>query len=78
MFQLGNTYRKLYKSHIQRYSAESVQVNTSDANRCHMSVAALLAGWFPPEPDQIFSSNLSWQPIPIHSRPKSEDKVRIL
>lgn len=41
-----------------------------------MSVASLLAAWFPPEDDyELWNENLLWQPIPIHSVPYDEDNV---
>lgn len=38
-------------------------------NRCLASAAANLAGMFPPEGNQVWNENLSWQPIPIHTTP---------
>lgn len=32
-----------------------------------------LAGFFPPAGEQIWKSNLNWQPIPVHTMPLEED-----
>ncbi|XP_075211915.1 prostatic acid phosphatase-like isoform X2 [Lycorma delicatula] len=74
LYELGKTFKERYKSFISNYSAKSVRVSSSDADRCHMSVAALLAGLFPPQGDEVWNKELLWQPIPIHSEPSNEDK----
>lgn len=38
-----------------------------------MSAACNLAGLYPPSGDQVWNTNISWQPIPIHTKPKYED-----
>ncbi|XP_075211914.1 prostatic acid phosphatase-like isoform X1 [Lycorma delicatula] len=75
LYELGKTFKERYKSFISNYSAKSVRVSSSDADRCHMSVAALLAGLFPPQGDEVWNKELLWQPIPIHSEPSNEDKI---
>jgi hypothetical protein len=40
-----------------------------------MSAESLLAGLFPPEGNQIFNSSILWQPIPVHTVPKDEDRL---
>lgn len=76
LYKLGQTFRNRYKSYISKYSSKTVKVRTSDLDRCHMSVASLLAAWFPPEDEyELWNTELAWQPIPIHSVPYSEDNM---
>lgn len=42
-----------------------------------MSAEANLAGLFPPTGVQRFNPNISWQPIPVHTVPIAEDRVRL-
>lgn len=42
-----------------------------------MSAEANLAGLFPPNGMQRFNPNISWQPIPVHTVPIAEDRVRL-
>ncbi|XP_075227293.1 testicular acid phosphatase homolog isoform X3 [Lycorma delicatula] len=76
LYYLGKIFRKRYKKFISKYLSKSVRVNSSDYDRTHMSAAVLLAGLFPPETDQIWSHQLIWQPIAIHSVPITKDKER--
>lgn len=38
-----------------------------------MSAQACLASLFRPSGDQVWNNELSWQPIPVHSLPRTED-----
>lgn len=40
-----------------------------------MSAATNLAAMFPPKNKQIWSSTINWQPIPIHTIPRSLDII---
>ncbi|KAG8564603.1 hypothetical protein GDO81_016526 [Engystomops pustulosus] len=40
-----------------------------------MSAEANLAGLYPPEGSQVFNPNISWQPIPVHTLPDSEERL---
>lgn len=44
-----------------------------DVDRVIMSAKANLAGLFPPIGNQIWMNDLDWQPVPVHTTPKSED-----
>lgn len=40
-----------------------------------MSAAANLLGFFPTETDQVWTEELRWKPIPIHTVPKHLDHI---
>ncbi|KFV18561.1 Lysosomal acid phosphatase, partial [Tauraco erythrolophus] len=50
-------------------------VRSTDCDRTLMSAEANLAGLYPPEGQQIFNPNISWQPIPVHTVPESEERL---
>lgn len=54
-----------------------VYVRSTDFDRTLMSAEANLAGLFPPNGIQRFNPNISWQPIPVHTVPITEDRVRL-
>lgn len=41
-----------------------------------MSAQANLAGLFPPIGEQVWSSEIDWQPVPVHDVPIKKDRVR--
>lgn len=40
-----------------------------------MSAQLVLAGLYPPKKEQLWSSEILWQPVPIHDNPRNLDKV---
>ena len=50
-------------------------IRSTDCDRTLMSAEANLAGLYPPEGQQMFNPNISWQPIPVHTVPESEERV---
>lgn len=58
-------------------SSLQVYVRSTDFDRTLMSAEANLAGLFPPNGMQRFNPNISWQPIPVHTVPIAEDRVRL-
>ncbi|XP_043438385.1 lysosomal acid phosphatase isoform X4 [Prionailurus bengalensis] len=52
-----------------------VYVRSTDFDRTLMSAEANLAGLFPPNGIQRFNPNISWQPIPVHTVPITEDRL---
>ncbi|XP_065216449.1 testicular acid phosphatase homolog isoform X3 [Planococcus citri] len=78
MFLLGKRLRERYEHLLKPYGstlAEDVQMVTTASDRCYQSGALVLAGFYPPNSDQIWNDELLWQPISIHS--PSPDKVHI-
>ncbi|KRY40716.1 Testicular acid phosphatase -like protein [Trichinella spiralis] len=73
-FQLGTFLRQRYEKLIPKYKSDAIYIRSTDSNRTIMSAMANLAGMFPPENSQNIL-NLTWQPIPIHTIPKTLDKV---
>ncbi|XP_029424444.1 lysosomal acid phosphatase isoform X2 [Nannospalax galili] len=52
-----------------------IYVRSTDFDRTLMSAEANLAGLFPPNEMQSFNPNISWQPIPVHTVPITEDRL---
>lgn len=50
-------------------------IRSTDYDRTLMSAEANLAGLYPPERQQMFNPNISWQPIPVHTVPESGERV---
>lgn len=50
-------------------------VRSTDVDRTLMSAQANLAGFFPPEGKDVWSEDIPWQPIPIHTMPEKQDMV---
>lgn len=74
-YELGKYLRKRYYNLLGdgRYSPDKVYVESSNVDRALVSAAANLAGMFPPEKDQIWTDELQWLPIPIHTKPQKLD-----
>lgn len=55
------------------YLHEKIHMLSSDRDRTINSAELVLAGMFPPKGDQIWNEELNWQPIAVHTIPKSID-----
>ncbi|XP_022921280.1 venom acid phosphatase Acph-1 [Onthophagus taurus] len=74
MYDCGVNIRKNYSLFLPKYYyPDDVSILSSYADRCQMSAQLFLAGLYPPMDDQIWNSDLLWQPIPLRSLPRSED-----
>ncbi|XP_071111984.1 prostatic acid phosphatase-like [Haliotis cracherodii] len=74
-YSLGSFLRRRYTGFLSdQYIHTEIRVNSSDVERCLMSAYSNLAGLYPPSGDQMWNSNISWQPIPVHTRPAEEDR----
>ena len=60
--------------HLGLFSQQIV-VEASNVDRCLMSAYCNLAGLYPPSGTQVWNQNITWQPIPVHTRPEWEDNV---
>ncbi|NP_001121203.1 lysosomal acid phosphatase S homeolog precursor [Xenopus laevis] len=75
-WDLGQELRARYKGFLnESYNRHEIYVRSTDVDRTLMSAEANLAGLYPPEGPQIFNPNITWQPIPIHTIPESEDQL---
>ncbi|XP_012150040.1 lysosomal acid phosphatase [Megachile rotundata] len=76
MYNTGRWIRNRYGSVIgNRYLSNLSLTQSSYADRCLMSAEALLAGLYPPSPEEIFFPGLNWRPVPVHSTPRNLDKI---
>ncbi|KAM9836283.1 lysosomal acid phosphatase [Aulostomus maculatus] len=74
--ELGQFLRKRYDGFLnESYNRHEISVRSTDYDRTLMSAEANLAGLYPPSGSQIFSPNLKWQPIPVHTVPDSEERL---
>ncbi|KAG1706635.1 Testicular acid phosphatase [Nymphon striatum] len=67
-YELGRFFRKQYGDFIgTRYFANKTYYRSTDVDRTLMSAQLVCAGLFPPQKDDVWNSELMWQPIPIHT-----------
>ncbi|XP_015588094.1 prostatic acid phosphatase isoform X2 [Cephus cinctus] len=79
MYNLGKWIRDVYGWLIGKsYNSSTSHVQSSYADRCIMSAQALLAGLFPPDPEETFLPGLPWLPVPVHSTPRELDKTIVV
>ncbi|CAG9821600.1 unnamed protein product [Phaedon cochleariae] len=75
-YALGKWLRARYEGFLPTaYYYEDITVHSSNVDRCLMSATANLAGLYPPEETQVWNPSLLWQPIPVHTKPQSDDAV---
>ncbi|MGH0131566.1 UNVERIFIED_CONTAM: hypothetical protein FKN15_065771 [Acipenser sinensis] len=75
-FELGQTLRRRYRGFLnETYSRREISVRSTDYDRTLMSAEANLAGLYPPNGSEVFNPNITWQPIPVHTVPDTEDMV---
>lgn len=85
-FHLGEQFRERYicKYHLlpERYSPETMYVRSSDIDRTLMSAECVLLGLYPvgtgPSVGGESALPSSYQPIPIHTRPRNEDSLLVM
>ncbi|KAK6742876.1 hypothetical protein RB195_010252 [Necator americanus] len=74
-YRLGKWLRARYGKWLgDHFDRSQVFVRSSDYNRTLMSAQANMAGLFPPSKLEMWDAGLAWQPVPVHSIPKSIDK----
>ncbi|XP_063293752.1 lysosomal acid phosphatase [Pelobates fuscus] len=75
-WDLGQELRKRYSGFLnESYNRHEIYVRSTDVDRTLMSAEANLAGLYPPAGSQVFNPNISWQPIPVHTLPESQDHL---
>nr|CAD7434697.1 unnamed protein product [Timema monikensis] len=79
MFELGKLFRQRYQGFLSRlYSPKEMHMESSANDRCLMSAELVLAGLYPPIGSQVWNHELNWQPIPVHSTPRLQDKLIVM
>jgi hypothetical protein len=76
-YELGQYLRWRYMRFIDEdYHGSEVYAQSSDIDRAIMSGELVLAGLFPPHPnnsDSMWNPSVNWQPIPIHTISSTDD-----
>ncbi|XP_018417639.1 PREDICTED: lysosomal acid phosphatase isoform X4 [Nanorana parkeri] len=76
-WDLGQALRERYKGFLnESYDRREIYVRSTDVDRTLMSAESNLAGLYPPEGSEVFLPNITWQPIPVHTVPESEDRTK--
>jgi hypothetical protein len=76
-YEFGNFLRDRYSQFLNPlYSRYRVNVTSTDYDRTLMSAYSLLTGLFKPQDFQKWNDEIDWQPIPVHTTPMSQDKVK--
>ncbi|KAI0215767.1 Prostatic acid phosphatase [Lamellibrachia satsuma] len=57
------------------YIRDQIYVRSTDMERTLMSAYCNLAGLYPPTGSQVWYPQIPWQPIPVHTVPRMEDKL---
>lgn len=70
---MGKYFRRRYREFLGSYSPDKVSILASYTDRTINSANLVLAALFPPEKNQVWNEQLLWQPIAVHSIPKSID-----
>ncbi|XP_052836682.1 prostatic acid phosphatase isoform X2 [Drosophila gunungcola] len=75
-YDLGKWLRKRYSALLpSKYSNQDIYVQSTDVDRTLMSAQSNLAGLYEPQGEDIWNSDIKWQPIPIHTIPEKEDHI---
>ncbi|OXB53571.1 hypothetical protein ASZ78_012208 [Callipepla squamata] len=75
-WELGQALRRRYRGFLSAsYRRQEIFIRSTDYDRTLMSAEANLAGLYPPERQQMFNPNISWQPIPVHTVPESGETL---
>ncbi|GAB6025568.1 mitochondrial acyl carrier protein [Chamberlinius hualienensis] len=76
LYQLGQYTRQRFPGYFNdSYLHKEILINCTDKDRTLMSAYCNLAGLYPPVGNQIWDSEIEWQPIPVHTRPIPDDHI---
>lgn len=79
MYKVGQNLNKRYEGLFQgKYREEDIYIKSTQFARTYMSVATVLAAMFPPKHEQIWNSDLNWQPVPIWPDFTDKNMVKLL
>ena len=77
-YELGKWAHQHYRDLIagEPYRHDRIRVDSSDVDRTLMSAEPFLAGLYPPSEREMWNNDgIRWQPIPVHTVPRSSDNV---
>ncbi|XP_042331344.1 prostatic acid phosphatase-like [Sceloporus undulatus] len=75
-YDLGKYIRKRYPKLLSaEYNQKEIYVQSTDYERTIMSAQANLAGLFRPIGCRALNNKVRWQPIPIHTVPRAQEKL---
>uniref|UniRef100_A0A8B9QFF9 Lysosomal acid phosphatase n=1 Tax=Apteryx owenii TaxID=8824 RepID=A0A8B9QFF9_APTOW len=75
-WELGRALRGRYRGFLNAtYRRQEIFIRSTDCDRTLMSAEANLAGLYPPDREEMFNPNVSWQPIPVHTVPESGERL---
>ncbi|XP_061443479.1 prostatic acid phosphatase-like [Rhineura floridana] len=75
-YKLGEYIKKRYEGFLSdTYKRKEIYVQSTDYDRTIMSAEANLAGLFPPTCSETWNQKIRWQPIPVHTVPRSMEKL---
>ncbi|XP_046356224.2 prostatic acid phosphatase-like isoform X1 [Haliotis rufescens] len=80
MYEVGQFIRTRYVGAgflTANYTNTEIRVQSTDIDRTLMSAYCVLTGLYPPEGSQVWNGTLPWQPIPVHTVPRSEDYLHL-
>lgn len=76
LYNVGQWVRQEYGALVgNKFESATTLMRSSYTDRCIMSGQTLFAGLFPPSPEDMFLPGLAWTPIPVHSIPRTLDKL---
>ncbi|XP_068165181.1 lysosomal acid phosphatase [Antennarius striatus] len=75
-YELGQFLRKRYKGFLsESYDRYEIVIRSTDIDRTLMSAESNLAGLYPPIGQQVFTPDLKWQPIPVHTVSQTNERL---
>lgn len=73
---MGLYLRRRYNTLLgEKYSPNNVYIQSTDVDRTLMSAGAALSGLFIPSEAEKWNDQILWQPIPVHTVPKTLDHI---